>query len=104
MRERSGGAPCSGRHRKTGPRCREEAAVPFETLLLVAAAAAVAGLARRLRVSAPLLLVVAGLLASFIPGVGGYRLDPEVVLYLVLPPLLFAAAWQGSVYNFRRNL
>lgn len=76
----------------------------FETFLLVAAAAAVAGLARRLRWSAPLLLVVAGIAASYLPGIAEYELEPELVLYVILPPLLFAAAWQSSVLNFRRNL
>ncbi|MFL6129937.1 MAG: Na+/H+ antiporter [Mycobacteriales bacterium] len=72
-------------------------------MLLLAGAAAVAGLARRLNLSAPLLLVVAGLAVSFLPQVGEYQLEPEVVLYLILPPLLFAAAWQSSVINFRQN-
>jgi Na+/H+ antiporter len=76
----------------------------FETMLLVAAAAAVAGVARRFTLSAPLLLVVAGIAASFIPGVDDYHLEPELVLYFILPPLLFAAAWQSSVINFRQNL
>ena len=76
----------------------------FQTMLLVAGAAAVAGLARRLGWSAPLLLVVAGLAVSFVPGIGEYELEDEVVLYLILPPLLFAAAWQSSVINFRQNL
>lgn len=76
----------------------------FETLLLVAAAAAVAGVARRLNLSAPLLLVVAGIAVSFIPHVADYDLEPELVLYFILPPLLFAAAWQSSVINFRQNL
>ena len=75
----------------------------FETMLLLAGAAAVAGLARRLGWSAPLLLVVAGLAASYLPGVEEYELEPEVVLYFILPPLLFAAAWQSSVINFRQN-
>lgn len=78
--------------------------MPFQTLLLVAGAAAVAGVARRTRLSPPLLLVLAGLAASFIPLIGEYELEPEVVLFLVLPPLLFAAAWQSSVLNFRQNL
>jgi Na+/H+ antiporter len=81
----------------------EGSAVLFETMLLVAGAAAVAGLARRLSWSAPLLLVVAGLAVSYLPGVKEYELEPEVVLYLILPPLLFAAAWQSSVINFRQN-
>lgn len=76
----------------------------FETLLLIAAAAAVAGVARRFGWSAPLVLVVAGVGVSFVPGVAEYELEPELVLYFILPPLLFAAAWQSSVINFRRNL
>jgi monovalent cation/hydrogen antiporter len=78
--------------------------VLFETFLLVAAAAAVAGIARRLRWSAPLLLVVAGLAVSYVPGIDEYELEPELVLYGILPPLLFAAAWQSSVVNFKQNL
>ena len=76
----------------------------FEILLLVAAAAAVAGLARRLRLSPPLMLVAAGLAVSFVPGIHHFELEAEVVLFLVLPPLLFAAAWQSSVVNFRQNI
>ena len=76
----------------------------FEVLVLVAVAAAVAGLARRLKLSAPLLLVVAGIAASFVPGVGEFELEPDVILFFVLPPLLFGAAWQSSVINFRQNI
>ena len=76
----------------------------FEVLVLVAVAAALAGLARRLNLSAPLLLVVAGIAASFVPGVGEFELEPDVILFFVLPPLLFGAAWQSSVINFRQNI
>ena len=76
----------------------------FELLVLVAVAAAVAGLARRLKLSAPLLLVVAGIVASYVPGVGEFELEPDVVLFFILPPLLFGAAWQSSVINFRQNI
>jgi monovalent cation/hydrogen antiporter len=75
-----------------------------ELLLLVGGAAAVAGVARRLGWSAPLLLVVAGIAASFVPAMPDYGLDPEIVLYLVLPPLLFTAAWESSYVNLRGNL
>jgi Na+/H+ antiporter len=75
-----------------------------DVVLLVACAAAVAGIARRLNWSAPLLLVVAGLAASFLPGVNHYVLDPDLVLFFVLPPLLFVAAWESSFVNLRNNL
>jgi len=77
----------------------------YENLLLLGAgAASVAGLARRLNWSAPLLLVVAGLAASYLPFVPDYRLDPDVVLYLILPPLLFSAAWESSFVNLKNAL
>ncbi len=52
---------------------------------LVAASAAIAGAARRTPVPAPLLLVAAGLAASYVPGVPDYTLDPHIVLPLILP-------------------
>src|SRR6266516_2672444 len=57
-------------------------------MLLVAGAAAVAGVARRLNWSAPLLLVLAGLAGSFLPGMDHYELDPDLVLFFVLLLLL----------------
>jgi monovalent cation/hydrogen antiporter len=75
-----------------------------DLILLVAGAAAVAGVARRLNWSAPLLLVLAGLAGSFLPGMDHYVLDPDLVLFFVLPPLLFAAAWESSFVNLRRNV
>ncbi|MFC1412092.1 Na+/H+ antiporter [Streptacidiphilus sp. N1-12] len=73
-------------------------------LPLVAGSAAVAGLARRIRLSAPLLLVAVGLVASYVPGVPEYTLDPELVLPLVLPPLLYTAALDSSYRGLRANV
>ncbi|WP_282504047.1 Na+/H+ antiporter [Streptomyces rhizoryzae] len=73
-------------------------------LLLVAGSAGVAGLARRTPVPAPLLLVAAGLGASYLPGVPAYPLDPHIVLPLVLPPLLHTAALDSSYLDLRANL
>ncbi|WP_052867785.1 Na+/H+ antiporter [Streptomyces niger] len=73
-------------------------------LLLVAGSAAVAGLARRTPVPAPLLLVAAGLGAGYLPGVPDYPLDPHVVLPLLLPPLLHTAALDSSYLDLRANL
>ncbi|MFJ1603580.1 Na+/H+ antiporter [Streptomyces sp. NPDC088253] len=72
-------------------------------LLLVAGSAAVAGFARRTPVPAPLLLVAAGLAVSYVPGVPGYELDPEIVLPLVLPPLLYTAASDSSYLDLRAH-
>jgi Na+/H+ antiporter len=74
-----------------------------EILALVIAVAVVAGAARRAGLSAPLVLVVVGVIASLVPGVPDYRLDPEVVLIGVLPPLLYAAALRTSLVDVRAN-
>ncbi|MEW2580873.1 Na+/H+ antiporter [Streptomyces syringium] len=73
-------------------------------LMLVAGGAAIAGAARRTPVPAPLLLVAAGLVASYVPGVPDYTLDPEIVLPLLLPPLLHTAALESSYLDLRANL
>jgi CPA1 family monovalent cation:H+ antiporter len=70
-------------------------------LLVVAAALAVA--AERLKVPYPILLVVGGLALAFIPGLPQVHIDPEMVLLLFLPPLLFAAAWFTSWRDFAAN-
>jgi CPA1 family monovalent cation:H+ antiporter len=70
-------------------------------LLLVAGSAAVAGAARRTPVPAPLLLVAVGLAVSYLPGVPHYELDPEIVLPLVLPPLLYKEGTESSYLDLR---
>ncbi|MEC4019513.1 Na+/H+ antiporter [Streptomyces sp. H27-D2] len=73
-------------------------------LMLLAGSAAIAGLARRTPVPAPLLLVGAGLGAAYLPGVPDYALDPHIVLPLLLPPLLHTAALDSSYLDLRANL
>lgn len=71
---------------------------------LLVAVAAVAGLARRFAVSYPIALVIFGLLCSVIPRVPNIPLPPSVVFLVILPPLLYIAAWQTSWREFRYNL
>jgi Na+/H+ antiporter len=71
---------------------------------LLVGAFAVTAVARRLNVSAPLLLVVVGLAVSFVPGIPDYQIDPELILWLVLPPLLYSAALDSSYLRIRQNL
>ena len=73
-------------------------------LLLVAGSAAIAAAARRTPVPAPLLLVAAGLVVSYVPGVPEYTLDPHIVLPLVLPPLLYTSATDSSYLDLRAQL
>ncbi|MDQ0992991.1 Na+/H+ antiporter [Streptomyces sp. V3I7] len=73
-------------------------------LLLVAGSTVVAAAARRTPVPAPLLLVAVGLAVSYIPGMPDYTLDPEVVLPLLLPPLLYTSASDSSYLDLRAQL
>lgn len=62
------------------------------------------GLARRLLIPYPILLVLGGLAIAFVPGIPPIRLDPDVVFLVFLPPILWAAAYFTSIREFRRNL
>jgi len=70
----------------------------------VAIAVVGAALARRLGMVAPLVLLVAGLGLSYLPGFPQARLESHLVLVGILPPLLYVAALQTSVPAFRRAL
>ncbi|HKC61190.1 MAG TPA: Na+/H+ antiporter [Myxococcales bacterium] len=61
-------------------------------------------LARKLATPYPLVLVIAGLALTFIPGIPRITLDPDLIFFVVLPPLLFAGAWTTSWRDFSYNL
>src|SRR6201984_84558 len=63
-----------------------------------------AALARKLQTPYPIVLVVAGLLLSFIPGIPSIPLNPDLIFLVALPPLLYAAAWLTSWRDFKCNL
>ncbi len=66
---------------------------------------AVSKFSKQLGVAAPLVLVVVGVAASFIPGLPSpLEVPPWVILALVLPPLLYASAIQVPLLDFRRNI
>jgi Na+/H+ antiporter len=74
-------------------------------LAVLVASVALAGIARRYDVSAPLALVVAGLLAgAAIPGADHVELEPELVLYVILPPLLWSAGLESSYVALRTSI
>jgi CPA1 family monovalent cation:H+ antiporter len=59
-------------------------------------------LSNKLNVSYPILLVLAGLVISFIPGVPVVKMDPNIIFAVFLPPLLYSAAWNTSWAEFWR--
>ncbi len=62
---------------------------------------AVSGVAGRVGWSAPIVLVIVGAGVSFIPGVPAITVEPDLILYGLLPPLLFAAAIRTSFADVR---
>src|SRR5882757_4078849 len=73
-------------------------------LLLLFFVVAFAELARRLKTPFPIVLVVAGLLLSLVPGIPQVRLSPDLIFFVVLPPLLYSAAWLTSWRDFHYHL
>src|SRR5215216_1630899 len=71
---------------------------------LLVAVAGLSTLARYLSVPYPIVLVVGGALIGFIPGLPQVELDPEVVLVVFLPPLLYASSIFANFGDFRANL
>jgi CPA1 family monovalent cation:H+ antiporter len=73
-------------------------------LMVLATVLALIVVADRVSVPYPVLLVLGGLGIGFAPGVPDFRLNPDVVLLIVLPPLLYAAAFFSSLRELRSNL
>ncbi len=71
---------------------------------LLVAIVVLATLATRLRVPYAILLVLGGLLLGFVPGLPSITLNPELILVLFLPPLIYSSAWLTSWREFRANL
>src|SRR6266566_3083575 len=71
---------------------------------LLVAIVALATLATRLRLPYAILLVLGGLLLGFVPGLPSITLDPELILVLFLPPLIYSSAWLTPWREFRANL
>jgi CPA1 family monovalent cation:H+ antiporter len=73
-------------------------AVLFAIMLALATAA------QRLLVPYPIVLVLGGLVLGVVPGLPPVRLHPELVFFVFLPPILWAAAYFTSLRDVRANL
>eukprot|EP01132_Coremiostelium_polycephalum_P021162 gene21162-25146_t len=58
--------------------------------------------AAKLKIAYPILLVVGGLLISFIPGLPMVKIHPDLIFFIFLPPLLFEAAWSISFKEMKK--
>src|SRR6266568_3254606 len=79
-------------------------AVELVFLLLMLFVVAFGVLARKLKIPYPIVLVIGGTLVGFIPGHPRVALNPDLVFYAILPPLLYAAAWETSWREFSYHL
>lgn len=73
-------------------------------LAVLVAAVLLSAVFRHYKVSAPLALVLAGLTAALIPGFPEIKLEPHLVLFVILPPLLWSAGLESSYVALRRNV
>ncbi len=71
-------------------------------LVLVVVIGIVVTVARRISAPWPVLLVLTGLGLTLLPQFGHVEIEPDLVLMVFLPPLLFGAAWYTPVQDFRR--
>jgi Na+/H+ antiporter len=60
--------------------------------------------ARRIGVPYPTLLVLGGLGLAFVPALPRIQLEPDLVLFVFLPPLLFGAAVESPRRDLRANI
>jgi len=57
-------------------------------------------LAQKLKIAYPILLVLVGLPLGFVPFLRGIEIKPELIFVIILPPLLYEAAWNTSWKDF----
>ncbi|GAB3947347.1 Na+/H+ antiporter [Spirosoma harenae] len=75
--------------------------LPF-LLAMIAAIVLLNMWATQLKIAYPILLVVAGLLVSFMPGLPRVRINPDLIFFIFLPPLLFEASWTISFKEMKK--
>ncbi|HET9431251.1 MAG TPA: Na+/H+ antiporter, partial [Chitinophagaceae bacterium] len=71
-----------------------------EYVFLILFILALVMLANKLRLAYPIVLVVGGLAISFTRAFSHITIDPELIFFIFLPPLLYEAAWQVSWKEF----
>jgi CPA1 family monovalent cation:H+ antiporter len=76
----------------------------YQLLLVLIGAIAVTAFAQRRGLQPPLAVVALASLASFLPGMPQLHLDPDLILGLMLPPLLYSTALDFSFVSFTRNI
>ncbi|WP_219226020.1 Na+/H+ antiporter [Pedobacter antarcticus] len=73
-------------------------------IFLLAIMLGLTALAEKIKLSYPILLIVAGIGIGFIPAMPEVEIDPEVIFLIFLPPLLYDAAFNISFNTFKTHL
>ncbi|MGH7684740.1 MAG: cation:proton antiporter, partial [Vulcanimicrobiaceae bacterium] len=68
------------------------------------ATAVLAIVSKRLGIAYPIVFVVAGALLGFVPNLPRIELQPDTIFLIVLPIILFGAAWTTDLVELKRNL
>src|ERR1700737_2538405 len=108
--QRGGYSPQDALHRQRSDTCSvERMLLPMSATMallfgLLVAIVVLATMATRLRIPYAILLVLGGLFLGFIPGLPRITLNPELILFFFLPPLIYSSAWFISWREFRANL
>ena len=77
---------------------------PYYLVLIVAIVLLIMP-ADKIRVAHPVLLVLAGLAMSFLPGLPTIQIDPQLIFIIFLPPIIYEAVWATSwkeLWKWRR--
>src|SRR5438552_16750824 len=73
-------------------------------LALLIAVAALVTIARKVGIAYPIFLVIGGLLLGLVPGVPRIEFEPDLIFLIVLPPLLYIAAFYTPLRSLHANL
>jgi Na+/H+ antiporter len=72
-------------------------------VFLLLAVAVLAGIGLRSGVPYPVALVLGGLVIGLVPGLPSPQVNPDIIFFVFLPPLLYAAAITASAAELRAN-
>jgi len=79
-------------------------AAEFLFLLLLLFVVVFGIFSKRLKTPYPIVMVIGGLLLSLVPRIPNFELNPDIVFFVILPPLLYSAAWVTSWRDFSYNI
>ncbi len=73
-------------------------------VLIMAILISLTAIANKRKLPFPVLLLIAGLIIGFIPGLPELAMDPHVIFVIIIPPLLYDAASKTSWHEFRTSI